>query len=273
MKAIAVWAGAFCAAAALAAPAAAQYREGTPTVLTPAPRGPDMRATQETRSADDYRRAGSPRIVVFWNRELSDRIANDYDSVLTDRSETAEGAAASVSRNGRYAEGARVTTTDREIRLGRREVDDDRRGALLDEDREWQLLEAFQGRLQSMGLVLVDRALAMRAVAAAEGGPSDKQTAEMRGIAGLADLMMTLTQTPSPDAPLGIRFKITVTNLKDGRIIATLVADGDGPPAGPGRFVAGANGFEREQPPALDEAQAGANLASDLLIRLAGRLR
>ncbi|MBI1404012.1 MAG: hypothetical protein GC147_12465 [Porphyrobacter sp.] len=259
--------------AALAAPAAAQYREGTPEVLAPPARAPDMRAAQETRSADDYRRAGSPRIVVFWNRELSDRIANDYDTVLTDRSETGEGTAAAVSRNGRYAEGARVTSSEREIRMGRREVEDDRRGSLLEEDREWLLLESFQNRLQSLGLVLVDRALAMRAAAAAEGGPTDKQTAEMRGIAGLADLMMTLTQTGAPDAPLGVRFKITVTDLKTGQIVTTVVADGEGPPRGPGRFVAGANGFEREAPPPLDAAQAGANLASDLLIRLAGRWR
>lgn len=270
---LAVWAGACGALAALATPAAAQYRPGTPEVLTPAPRAPSMRAGQEARSADDYRRAGSPRIVVFWNRELSDRIANDYDTVVMERGEASEGAAAAVSRNGRSAEGSRVTTYDREARIGRREVDDDRREGLLEEDREWQFLEAFQGRLQSYGLVLVDRSLAMRAVAAAEGGPTDKQTAEMRGIAGLADLMMTVTQTPAPDAPLGIRFKIAVTNVKDGRMIATLVADGEGPPRGPGRFVAGANGFEREQAPSLDAAQAGSNLASELLLRLAGKWR
>lgn len=266
---IAVWAGVLCAA--VAGPAAAQYREGTPEVLAPPPRAPDMRIGQETRSADDYRRAGSPRIVVFWNRELSDRIANDYDSVLTDRRESSEGAAAAVSRNGRYAEGARVTTNDREVRIGRREVEDDSRGSLLPEDLEWELLDTFQSRLQSMGLVLVDRSLAMRSIAAAEGGPTDKQTAEMRGIARLADLMMTLTQTDAPDAPLGVRFKITVTDLKSGRIVTTLVADGEGPPRGPGRFVAGANGFERQQAPPLDASQAGANLASDLLIRLAGK--
>ncbi|WP_296717386.1 hypothetical protein [Erythrobacter sp.] len=268
---IAVWAGAFFAVAASGAPAAAQYREGTPEVLAAPARAPNMRAAQETRSADDYRRAGSPRIVVFWNRELSDRIANDYDTVLTDRGETAVDTAAEVSRNGRYAEGALVTTRDREVRLGRREVEDDRRDSLLDESREWELLEAFQSRLQSNGLVLVDRSLAVRAIAAAEGGPADKQTAEMRGIAGLADLMMTLTQTGAPDAPLGIRFKITVTDLDSGQIVTTLVAEGEGPPRGPGRFVAGANGFEREQPPALDAAQAGANLASDLMMRLAGK--
>lgn len=267
----ALLAGAIGVVAALSTPAAAQYRQGTPEVLTPAPRAPNMRPGQEARSAEEYRAAGSPRIVVFWNRELSDRIANDYDVVVMERSEAAEGTAAAVSRNGRSAEGSRVTTYDREARVGRREVDDDQREGLMDEDREWQFLESFQGRLQSYGLVLVDRSLAMRAVAAAENGPTDKQTAEMRGIAGLADLMMTVTQTPAPDAPLGIRFKIAVTNVNDGRMITTLVADGEGPPRGPGRFVAGTNGFEREQAPGINAAQAGSNLASELLLRLVGK--
>lgn len=252
-------------------PVGAQYREGTPEVLRPAPRPADPRAELERRSAAEYAEAGSPRIVVFWNRELSDRIANDYDEVTLEYGEEATGASAAVSRNGRYAEGARVTAYERETRTGRREVSDDRRDSLLDEDSEWQFLEGFQERLQSAGVRLVDRSLAMRAVAAAEGGPTDKQIAEMQGIARLADMMMTLTQTTAPETPLGVRFKITVTDLQDGQIVTTMVADGNGPPRGPRRFVAGANGFEREQAPMLDAAQAGANLASELLARLAGK--
>lgn len=261
MKRLAALGGVLCAGVALASPldAQVQYREGTPPVMRPAPPPPDMRAAQEAKSAEDYRRAGSPRIVVFWNRELSDRIVNDYDAVVRDRAEATA------------APG--VATFDREVRVGRRETDDDRRAGLLPEDAEWELLEAFQSRLQANGLVLVDRTLAMRALAATEGAPSEKQTVEMRGIAKLADLMMTVTQTVAPDAPLGVRFKVTVTNLKDGRMVTTLVADGEGPRGGPGRFVAGANGFEREQAPGIGPARAGTNLASDLMLRLAGKWR
>lgn len=253
--------GVLCALAALTPPlhAQVQYREGTPAVLKPAPPPPNLRAAQETKSAEDYRRAGAPRIVVFWNRELTDRIANDYDAVVRDSAE------ATVAPG--------VATFDREVRVGRREVENDRRAGLLPEDAEWEFLEGFQTRLQANGLVLVDRALAMRALAAADGAPSDKQTVEMRGIAKLADLMMTVTQTPAPDAPLGVRFKVTVTNLKDGRMVTTLVADGEGARPGPGRFVAGANGFEREQAPAVGPGRAGANLASDLMVRLVGKWR
>lgn len=265
------------AAGALATPAAAQtgpgFRPGTPPVLSPPPRAADPRMFDEARSAAEYRRAGSPRIVVFWNRELSDRIANDYDTVMLERGEATSGAASAVSRNGRYAEGAQVSAYERETRVGRREVTDDSRGSLLGEDREWTFLEAFQGRLQSAGVRLVDRSLATRTMAASMGGPSDKQSAEMSGIARLADLMLAIVQTPAADAPLGVRFKVTVTDLRDGTILTTLVDDGEGRAAGPGRFVAGASGFERESAQAVDAGRAGSNLASALLARLSGSWR
>ncbi len=262
---------------AFAAPAAAQvgpgFRSGTPPVLTPPPRQADSRVLDEAQSAAEYRRAGSPRVVVFWNRELSDRIANDYDTVMLERGESASGAASAVSRNGRYAEGAQVSAYERETRIGKREVTDDSRASLLGEDREWTFLEAFQGRLQSAGVRLVDRSLAMRSIAAQPGGPYDKQTAEMGGIARFADLMLAIVQTPADDAPLGVRFKVTVTDLRDGTILTTLVDDGESRMAGPGRFVAGATGFERERAAGIDAGRAGSNLASTLLARLAGGWR
>lgn len=265
------------AAAALAAPAAAQtspgFRAGTPPVLTPPPRAEDPGVLAVAQSTAEYRRAGSPRVVVFWNRELSDRIANDFDTVMLERGESASGAASAVSRNGRYAEGAQVSAYERETRVGRREVADDLRGSLLGEDREWRFLEAFQGRLQSAGVRLVDRSLAMRSIAAQPGGPADKQTAEMGGIARLADLMLAIVQTPAVDAPLGVRFKVTVTDLRDGTILTTVVDDGESRAAGPGRFVAGATGFEREGAAAVDAGRAGSNLATTLLARLAGGWR
>ncbi|MCT2559367.1 hypothetical protein N0B51_10290 [Tsuneonella sp. YG55] len=258
----------------LTAPAAAQagpgFRSGTPPVLTPPPRAVDTRGFDEARSAAEYRRVGSPRIVVFWNRELSDRIANDYDAVMLERGEAASGAASAVSRNGRYAEGAQVSAYERETRIGKREVTDDSRGSLLDEDEEWSFLEAFQGRLQSAGVRLVDRNLAMRSIAAQPGGPLDKQSAEMSGITRLADLMLAIVQTPADGTPLGVRFKVTVTDLRTGTILATLVDDGDSRAIVPGRFVAGATGFEREHAAGVDAGRAGSNLASTLLARMAG---
>ncbi len=261
------------AVAALASPAAAQYREGLPPVMAPPPPRIDPSAFGEGQSVGDYRRAGSPRLVVFWNRELSDRTSAGMDTVITEHGESAEGAAAAVSRSGRYSEGARVAAYEKETRIGLREAPGDARSSLMSEEAEWRFMEAFQGRLMSAGIRLVDRPVAMRAIAASQDGPSDRQKAEMAGIARMADLMLAIVQAPAPDTPLGIRFKVAVTDLRDGTILATFVDDGNGPTRGPGRFVAGANGFERERAPSVEVESAGANLASALLARLAGRWR
>lgn len=261
------------AALAGASPAASQYREGTPEVLAPPPRAADPVAMDATISAAAYAAAGSPRIVVFWNRELTDRLTNDYDAVVLSRSSASGDATASVSRNGRFARRTADASFDSETRIGRREVTDDRRDAWLAEDSEWEFLDGFQERLQSAGLRLVDRQIAMRALAASPDNPGDKQAVEMQGMSRLSDLMMSIVQTPAADTPLGVRFKVTVSDVHDGSILATVVSDGSGPPPPPGRFVAGENGFERERAPEIDARMAGANTARTLLARLAARWR
>lgn len=253
------------------APVAAQYREGTPEVLAPRPRAVDPVVRDAAISAAAYAAAGSPRIVVFWNRELTDRLSNDYDAVVLSRSAASGEATASISRNGRHASRTADSSFGSETRVGRREVTDDRRDAWLGEDAEWQFLDGFQERLQGAGLRLVDRQVAMRALAASPDNPGDKQAVEMQGIARLSDLMMTIVQTPATGTPLGVRFKVTVSDIHDGSILATVISDGSGPPPAPGRFVAGTNGFERERSREVDATVAGTNVARALLARLAAR--
>jgi len=252
----------------ISAPAAAQYREGTPEVVAPPPARIDTTGAELARARAAYNAAGSPRVVVFWNRELSDRIANDYDQVVIESGTSETGVAAGVSRNRRYAAGARVSNFETETRQGRREVEDDRRDGVLSEREEWQFLDAFENRLRAIGLVLVDRNLAMRKLAAEEGAFSDKQTVEMRGIADLSDVMLTVLQTPDPDAPVGVLFRITATRLSDGVVVATVTGDGAGRPTGPARFVAGADGFERARPAAVGVEDVGRNLAQSVLVAM-----
>ena len=82
----------------------------------------------------------------------------------------------------------------------------------------------------------------MRKLAATEAAYTDKQTGEMLGIADLSDFLLTVLQTPDPDASVGALFRITATRLSDGVVVAT-VTGGEGRPEGPGRFVAGSYGF------------------------------
>jgi len=255
----------------LSSMAAAQYREDAPEVITPPPPAPDRRLEELRASRAAYQTAGAPRIVVFLNRQLSDRLENDYDSVVIRGSTASLDAESVVSNNGRVREGAALAENSTQVRRGRREVTDDTRAATLSEADEWRFLDAFDGQLQRAGINLVDRNTAMRRVAAETGASRDKQTVEMEGIAKHADLMMTVLQTPDPSAPLGVLFRISVVDLETGIVRTSLTSDGSGPRPGPGRFVAGANGFEREAPRGFGITGAGANVAIDTIRQMANR--
>jgi len=258
---------AFCGSAL---PAAAQYRESTPDVAAPPPARFDPREMELARARAAYNAAGTPRVVVFWNRELSDRISNDCDQVTIDRGTNEVGIATGVSRNRRFAAGAQVSSYEAETRQGRREVESDEREGVLSESQEWRFLDAFENRLRTIGLAMVDRKLAMRKLAATQAADADKQTIEMLGIADLCDVVLTVLQTPDPDAPVGVLFRITATRLSDGVTIATITGGGEGRSMGPGRFVAGADGFERVRPAAVGVEDAGRNLAQSVLVALSG---
>lgn len=253
---------------ATAAPLAAQYREGTPEVIAPPPARFDSTTSDLARARAAYNAAGSPRVVVFWNRELSDRVANDYDEVLIESGTMQTGIATGVSRNRRYAAGSKVSNFETVSRQGRREVEDDRRDGVLSEKEEWQFLQAFENRLRAIGLVMVSREVAMRKLAAEAGGSSDKQSMEMQGIADFSDVMLTVLQTPDPAAPVGVLFRVTATRLSDGVVIASVTGGGERKQTGPGRFVAGADGFERARPSAVGIEDVGENLAMSVLVAM-----
>lgn len=247
--------------------AAAQFRSDVPEVLAPPPPAFDSREVQLDMSRQAYRRAGAPRIVVFWNRQLSDRTSNAQDLVVLKDGETTRGRGYSERHEGM----AEVTTHSSETRIGQRDASDEARRSRFGEEEEWRFLEGFDGQLQKAGLRIVDRNLAMRAVAATEGASIDRQSAEMKGIAQYADLMMTVLETSDPQAPLGVLFKITVTDLRSGVVLLSLLSDGRGQPNGSGRFVAGAHGFERERDGEVTIPGAGANIAFETVMRMADR--
>ena len=75
-------------AAALASPAAAQYRQGQPEVRAPsAVADPDAPTDAALNAfAAWYAAAGKPRLLFFWNRQLTDETTTRRtDKVIEDR--------------------------------------------------------------------------------------------------------------------------------------------------------------------------------------------
>jgi len=251
--------------------ARAQYRDGLPPVMTPPPHyaAPDP-AGVLAGFADTYRRQGAPRVIVFWNRALSDATASAYELRSDSRSDTHGAEDLTLYADGRTI--TRDSTTESSSRMGLHRTDDGKRGG-LSERADWRAEEGFNKAMLANGVRLVDRAMAIRATAAGPGGGGgDAVAAESAALAGKADLLVEILQTPDASAPSGYAFRVDVKDVRSGALLANFVTRGD-PPQGPRRFVAGGNGYERERPRAPSIGTVGAQVGQEMLTALATHWR
>lgn len=257
-------------------PAQAQYRGGRPETLQPMPRttASATNAATVTSFRTAYEKAARPRIAVFWNRDLDDRLTTDYDQILQASRDTSRVAAVAVDPHAGAVVAAEQSSEVTTLRAGERPIAQQAARPGLAERTDWPVAAAFNGQLQSAGVRLVDRALAMRALAAASSldARRDVQTMELKALQDKADLLVEILQTPDPNAPLGVLFRVDVKWIATGEVLVSVATDGTPARTGPGRFVAGANGFEREAPRAPGADDVGRVLATVTMNALAGRL-
>lgn len=250
--------------------AIAQYREGMPEVLPEPARAATGNAADVEAFRAAYRKAGSPRMVVYWNRDLGDALTTQYDQVQQ-ATHVAQGAAvAQLSEDGRtLTQGAGVASITT-LRSGERSAQDNGSRQLLPETSDWPLMTAFNSRLQDAGAKLVDRTVTMRSRAASESAEQRKdiQTIELKALHDKADLLVEVLQTHDASAPFGVMFRVEVKRLTTGELLASLVSDGKAPKHAPGRFVAGGNGYVREAAPEQTIAEAGDVVANATMAAL-----
>ena len=265
------------AAALLAGAADAQeYRQGMPDVLRappPPPGAGQANAASVNAFRAAYARRKSPRMVIFWNRQLTDTLSSSYEewarvSLVDGRySDTTEYSDGATTISARAAEA--------EVRTGRTAAPaDGARGVGLPERADWRAAQGFNRTMLAGGARLIDRTLIMRSTALGKGvDRGDAQSVEMSALMGKADLLVEVLQTPDASAPSGYSFRADVKDIRSGALLATVVTQGNPPPAGPGRWVAGANGYQRERPlpPSID--QVGARVAAEVMQALVANWR
>jgi len=259
------------AAIACTAPAAAQYRAGVPDVLTPppGPGSPLMAAAHHFRAS--YAKHGNPRIILFWNRVLSDEVQSQYadrvSAVSTSRAGAVEGP---VGYTAYGAAAGRVDTFD--AAATRERVREGQRDSMA-ESADWKVENAFNRAFIDNGARFVDRSVAMRITAHGKklGATPNVQDIETGALVGKADLMMEVLQTPDPDSPVGYSFRAQVKDVRSGRILANAVNNGGDIAHGPGPMVATSHGFERAAPADVTLEDVGEALAADVMDALSAR--
>lgn len=256
-------AAAACAMLACAAPARAQGGEPAWVLDRSAAAATlDVAAARPVVDAfsSAYARAGKPRVALFWNRELDDRLARGTRDVVR--------AEVDASRDGRSvtASVSRGTETDGEAL---------RRTTLSERDL-WLVEAEFVRVFLEAGTTVVDRAAIMRLAAARERGSADAQGVEMAALKGHADLFLEVLLTGDPSAPLGWGFRCNLKEVKSGRLVSTqyLTALPTLPAPGAASFRARDGGYERvaAPPPRVTVRDIGVTLALDAMRELTRRL-
>lgn len=242
--------------AAIAAPAFAQQGERRPGMMTPPPPSPDQASVAASSFSSAYRRAGNPRIVIFWNRAFDDEVASTYRTT-TEWEEHNDGDGNSYGRS---------STGDERQTSKRRD--------LVDEPVDWEMEGAFNSTMSGAGARLVDRTSIMRTQGQADGAEerANVQGIETRAVTGKADITVEILSTYDSRSRNGITYRITAKDVRNASILADFTTTGR-PPTPRMGLVAGPDGFERAKPPEPSPEDFGQQLAVELMQALARKLR
>ncbi len=205
------------------APPPAPVPQRSDNVTVPVPQANGF-GTQEQLSqsfADAYKRAGKPRLAIYWNRQLSDTLNDWYgDSrvVVTKSGEgNLSGSLKSPSLNGDVnisQSGSSQTTVEAQHR-----VTDQNTRLQPSESWDWQFQDGFLGPFLSAGATVVDRTAIMR-ITGLDAKGADGASVETMALQGKADLLIEVLVTPQTQSTVGYELRARVLNVKTGQIVA-----------------------------------------------------
>ncbi|RAU21523.1 hypothetical protein CU669_12545 [Paramagnetospirillum kuznetsovii] len=271
-------------------PARAAAPEGSPgfdTGVRPDPFKPQTDVI--ARFADAYGKGGRPRLAFYWNRQLTDTMAQWYSesrTISTDKSaNTTEGDLALKQS------GSKQSTVETQ----RRNADEQARQS-RPETWEWEFQDGFLTPFLTADALVVDRTAIMR-IMGAGGEDIDPRTVEIMALQNMADLLVEVLVADQPKATTGYELRARILDVKTGRIVAMVnsrslkewqrtdkavatsrgfdIADDDDEGFGPERannnYKATPSGFEKKRKPPKPAAIAH-NLATNVMSGLIPRL-
>lgn len=245
----------------------AQFRADQPPVLTaPRPAAFDDGEAVIKAFRARYKTAREPKLALFWNRELTDHIAQrtaQRSSTQSSKSESVASASGMTEGRTEKLEQASATT------VNVTETIDDNTHAALDSRSDALLKTAFVSVLQRGGTHIVDRALMVRSEASNAATGTDAQANEMRGLQGRAGWLLEVLLVPDQRAPLGHGFKVSVKDIAQGTLITEIYTLALPPVRNTGGMVpVNGVGFMRAPPAAPSVGDVGHTLGVELLARL-----
>lgn len=190
---------------------------------------------------ESYVKAGAPRIMVFWNKELDD-----------------------------------ATVTD-PARLSAAEMAQARSGArALSEPDRVRLESAFGAELGRAQVHVLDRVMGIRSThSERDRNGEDSKLIESDAVVGKADVLLEVILIRDFTAPLGTGFKVSATNVHTAdKVTEFYTVAMPILPVPSARYVPTDSGFVRWQPPAPIPTveEVGAKLADEVMGMLRNRM-
>lgn len=243
-------------------------------------------ADDDTASADAvvqafaaaYRKAGSPRLAVYFNRALSDEIREwiPGDHLQADLQMTHSASGHSLATGP--VSGQSTTSVKADIRsrqyVGATGGRQDPREAW-----KWEFEDAITSLFLQGNAKVVDRAVIFRQMAkqapqtAGMDGSTSTNLNEISALDKFADILVETQVTRSRSAT-GYDFRATAKNVKTGQILGTAFVNGrDDDENAPQRYVATSRGYEKQEfDPELTVEKVSRQLTLKLMRSLTAQL-
>lgn len=225
--------------------------------------------------ANAYRAAGAPRIAVYFNRSLSAEVREwvpGYQQLTVSSNHSA-----SVSGPGLQTADANYSSERTATLTSRHYTDTSGNRVDPSEAWKWQFEDAVTSVFLEADANIVDRALIFRQSAGNKpntqgpDGTISVSLNEMSALNAYADILVEVQVTRSASA-LGYDFRAVGKHIGTGQIIATARLDGEGSEREK-RFVATANGYEKQYAISLTVGYISRELTLKLMQSMAPRLK
>lgn len=241
------------------------------------------------RFRDAYAQAGRPRLTIWWNRQLSDTLAQWYSesrTVTADKTRNATEGDLTLKQSG-----GRQSVTETQRRTG-----DSAERPAREETWDWEFQDGFLAPFLQADAQIIDRTVVTR-IMGAGAEEIDPKTVEVMAMQTMADVMIEVLVADSALSTTGYELRARIIDVKTGRVLGMVNSrslkewqktdkatasqrgfelpdeddDSFGPERADQRYKATSSGYERRRkPPKL--AVISHNLATNVMSAMLPRL-
>ncbi len=236
---------------ALASPAAAQYRDGQPDVRPPrAEADPDDAANAALNAfAHWYQAAGRPRMLLYWNRQLTDETTTRRtDKTIVDRTYGESTSGETTATDFGEAKLKETDGTERNVTSRESEAITGKAYSKMNRQASDVMETVFVNTFLAIGADIADRDALIRRLSLSnpKEDRGDIQFLETQALASGIQYLVEILPDPQASSPTGLVFTVKIKHLPSSSLHAQFQTRAV-PPPGPSRIVAVQGvGFQRQ---------------------------